>query len=122
LPKISAITRLHHNRIVRTVGQAAKWVLVAWLLYPLRRRMHLPIDFTRSALGILLFIVFAGKMFYDSVVWQQVTGRSRDSWRDLLSLAAMILIIAMLLAVTIFFIGLYIVNFTKRNMQIEPEM
>jgi len=113
---------LERNRAVRTIVLAAKWVLVAWLLYPLRRRMRLPIDFTRSAVGILLFIVFAGKMFYDSVVWQQITGRSRDSWRDLLSLAAMVLIIGMLLAVTIFFIGLYIVNFSQRNIQVEPEM
>jgi len=113
---------LRRNKMVRTIFEAAKWILVAWLLYPLRRRMHLPIDFTRSALGILLFIVFAGKMFYDSVVWAQVTGRSREGWQDLLSLAAMVLIIAMLLAVTIFFVGLYIVSFTQRNIQVEPEM
>jgi ABC-type multidrug transport system permease subunit len=113
---------LRRNTTVRTIAQSAKWLLVAWLLYPLRRRMHLPIDFTRSALGILLFIIFAGKMFYDSIVWRQVTGRSREGWQDLLSLAAMVLIIAMLLAVTIFFIGLYIVNFTQRNVRVEPEM
>ena len=113
---------LRRNKTVQTMVQAAKWLLVAWLLYPLRRRMHLPIDFTRSALGILLFIIFAGKMFYDSIVWQQVTGRSRDDWRDLIGLAAMVLIIAMLLAVTIFFIGLYIVSFTQRDMRVEPEM
>jgi len=116
------MSMLRRNRTVRMMLMVARWILVAWLLYPLRRRMHLPIDFTRSAVGILLFIIFAGKMFYDSVVWQQVTGRSRDDWRDLLSLAAMVLIIGMLLAVTIFFIGLYIANFIQRNIQVEPEM
>lgn len=99
-----------------------RWLLVAWLLYPLRRRIYLPVDFTRSALGILLFVIFAGKMFYDSIVWKQLTGRSRDGWQDLLSLAAMILIIALLLAMTIFFIGLYIVKFSQRNIQVEPEL
>ena len=113
---------LQRNKTARTIVGVAKWLLVAWLLYPLRRRIHLPIDFTRSALGILLFIIFAGKMFYDSVVWAQVTGRSREGWQDLVSLAAMVLIIAMLLAVTIFFIGLYIVSFSQRNIQVEPEM
>jgi ABC-type multidrug transport system permease subunit len=117
-----AMSNLRRNKTVSTIILAAKWLLVAWLLYPLRRRIYLPIDFTRSALGILLFIIFAGKMFYDGIVWQQITGRSREGWRDLLSLAAMVLIIGMLLAVTIFFVGLYIVNFTQRNIQVEPEM
>jgi len=122
LPKVTAISGLRRSRILRAVAQAAKWILVAWLLYPLRGRIRLPIDFTRSALGILLFIVFAGKMFYDIVVWQQITGRSREDWQDLLGLAAMILIIALLLAMTVFFIGLYMVSFTQRNMQLELEM
>ncbi len=34
----------------------------------------------------------------------------------------MIMIIALLLAMTIFFVGLYIVNFTQRNIQIDPEL
>jgi hypothetical protein len=117
-----AVPDLHGSKGIRYVLEIAKWLLVSWLLYPLRRRMHLPIDFTRSALGILLFVIFAGKMFYDSVIWKQVSGTSRDSLRDLLSVAAMALIIAMLVAVTIFFIGLYIVSLSQRDMKVEPEM
>ena len=45
---------LRRNRTIRAVVQAAKWILVAWLLYPLRGRIRLPIDFTRSALGLSL--------------------------------------------------------------------
>ena len=37
-------------------------------------------------------------------------------------LAAMVLIIAMLLAVTIFFIGLYIANLLRGEMRPEPEL
>jgi hypothetical protein len=116
------MSALRRKQTVRFIVTAAKWLLVAWLLYPLRGRMRLPIDFTRSALGILLFVIFAGKMFYDSVIWKQVTGRSRGTAADLLSLAAMVLIIAMLLAVTIFFIGLYIANLLRGEMRPEPEL
>jgi hypothetical protein len=116
------MSALRRNQTVRSVLWGAKWLLVAWLLYPLRRRMNLPMDFTRSALGILLFVIFAGKMLYDSVIWKQVTGRSRDSLGDLLSLAVMVAIIAVLLAVTIFFIGLYVVSFLQREVRVEPEM
>jgi hypothetical protein len=84
--------------------------------------MHLPLDFTRSALGILLFIIFSGKLLYDSVIWKQLTGASRDTGRDLLSIAAIVLIVGLLVAVTIFFVGLYLVNMQQRSMELEPEM
>jgi hypothetical protein len=116
------MSALRRTRTVRFLVAVAKWLLVAWLLSPLRGRMHLAIDFTRSALGILLFLIFAGKMFYDSVIWKQVTGRSRGTAADLLSLAAMVLIIAMLVAVTVFFIGLYITNLLPGQMRPEPEL
>jgi hypothetical protein len=110
------------QKALRFFIDIAKWLLVAWLLYPLRRRMQLPLEFARSAAGILLFVIFAGKMLYDSVIWRQLTGASRDSPRDLLSIVAIIFIIAMLLGVALFFVGLYVASIYQRSIEPEPEL
>jgi len=110
------------QKTLRFFIDMAKWLLVAWLLYPLHRRMHLPAEFARSAVGILLFVIFTGKMLYDSIIWKQLTGSSRDSARDVLSIVAIIFLIAMLLGVILFFVGLYLASIYQRSIEPEPEM
>jgi predicted ABC-type exoprotein transport system permease subunit len=116
------MTDLRRNKTIQYLLEIAKWLLVVWLLYPLRQRMHLPVDFARSALGILLFVIFAGKTLYDNLIWKQLTGASRDSARDLLSMVAIVFIIGLLVAATILFIGLYVANLSRGDMKMEPEM
>ena len=108
------------SKAIRYTLEIGRWVLVGYLLFPLRRRMHLPREFTRSALGIVLLVIFAGKMLYDAVIWKQVSGIRRDSGRDLLSMLAIVFLIALLAGVTIFFIGLYVINLYQNAM--EPEL
>jgi hypothetical protein len=108
------------RKIYRLVLEIGRWALVAYLLFPLRRRMHLPLEFARSALGIVLFVIFSGKMLYDTIIWKHLSGSSRDTGRDLLSMLAMVILIALLVGVTIFFIGLYVGNMYQNAM--EPEM
>jgi hypothetical protein len=110
------------TKLLRYALEIGRWALVAYLLFPLRRRMHLPLEFTRTALGIVLFVIFAGKMLYDRVIWKQLTGATRDSGRDLLSMAAIILLISLLVAVTIFFIGLFVVNMYQQAIEPDAEM
>jgi hypothetical protein len=108
------------RKIYRVVLEIGRWVLVAYLLFPLRRRMHLPLEFARSALGIVLFVIFSGKMLYDTVIWKILSGSPRDTGRDLLSMLAMVVLIALLVGITIFFIGLYVANMYQNA--IGPEM
>ena len=112
----------NRNKVVRYTIEVGRWILVAWLLFPFRQRMYSPLEFVRTALGVVLFVIFTGKMFYDSVIWKEITGRSREGGRDLLSLAAIVLIITMLVAVTVFFVGLYIVNIYQSTLEPQPEM
>lgn len=106
------------TKLLRYALEIGRWALVVYLLFPLRRRMRLPLEFVRTALGIVLFVIFTGKMLYDSVIWKQLTGATRDSGRDLLSMVAIVLLISLLVATTIFFIGLYVVNMYQQA--IEP--
>ena len=108
------------TKLLRYILEIGRWALVAYLLFPLRRRMHFPLEFTRTALGIVLFVIFAGKMFYDRVIWKHLLGASRDTGRDLLSMVVIVLLIALLVGAAIFFIALYVVNMYQNAM--EPEM
>ena len=110
------------TKLLRYALEIGRWALVAYLLFPLRRRMHLPLEFARTAVGIVLFVIFAGQMLYDRVIWKQLTGATRDSGRDLRSMAAIVLLIALLVGVTIFFIGLYVVNMYQSGMDADLEM
>jgi len=110
------------TKLLRYALEIGRWALVAYLLFPLRRRMHLPLEFARTALGIALFVIFAGKMLYDRVIWKQLTGATRDSGRDMLSMVAITLLVALLVGVAIFFVGLYVVNMYQNAMEAEPEM
>lgn len=117
-----AAVKVIRTKLLRYALEIGRWILVAYLLFPLRRRMHLPLEFARTALGIVLFVIFAGKMLYDSVIWKQLSGAARDSGRDLLSMMAITLLIALLVGVTIFFIGLYVVNMYQSAMNADIEM
>jgi len=108
-----------HGKLLRYTLEIGRWALVGYLLFPLRRRMHFPLDFARSALGIVLFVIFTGKMLYDTVIWKQVSGARRDSPRDLLSTLAIVFLIALLVGVSVFFIGLYVMNVYQKAMELE---
>ena len=48
-------------KLLRYALEIGRWALVAYLLFPLRRRMHLPLEFARTALGIVLFVIFPAR-------------------------------------------------------------
>ena len=111
-----------HGKLLRYTLEIGRWALVGYLMFPLRRRMHFPVEFARSALGIVLFVIFTGKMLYDKVIWKQVSGANRDSGRDLLSMLAIVFLVALLVGVSIFFIGLYVMNVYQNAMESKLEM
>ena len=106
------MTRLRSiwQKIFRYVLEIGRWVVVVYLLYPLRRRMYFPLEFVRSALGILLLVLFSGKLLYDRVLWKSWVNPSRDLGRDLLTTAISIALVGLVVAAAIFFIGLYLAN------------
>ncbi len=90
--------------------EIGRWAVVVYLLYPLRQRMYFPLEFVRSALGILLMVLFSGKLLYDKVLWKSWVNPAREPGRDLLSTMVSIALVGLVAAAAIFFIGLYLAN------------
>ncbi|MBN2357132.1 hypothetical protein JXO59_13525 [candidate division KSB1 bacterium] len=100
------------NKKIKKTGEfvleCAKWGLVIYLLWPLHRAMSEPVNFTRIVFGILLFVLFSGKLFYDSILrkWRQQKQRSMAA--DLLSTLAMVVALSMVIGLVVLSIGMLV--------------
>lgn len=95
---------------LRTILELAKWILVLWLLWPLRHAAGGPVAFTRIALGILLFVIFAGKLFYDTVIMGILRRRRTSVRQDLISMLGITLGIALVVGMLMLFVGFVFVE------------
>ena len=102
---------------VKTLVEIGKWVFVLWLLLPLRQASSGPILFARVALGILLFIIFTGKLFYDTVIEGYIRRRQMSAKQDILSLIGIVLVIGLVVGLVIFLIGFMMLQFFEMMRQ-----
>ena len=85
-----------------------KWGLVIWLLFPLTRMTAGRFMFMRVLLGILLFIIFAGKRFYDTVIMSTIRQRRTSMKEDLIAFLGMVLGASLLVGFILFLFALMI--------------
>ena len=97
-----------------TALEVCKWALVVWLMWPIRNAAIGPIDFWRIAGGILLFIIFAGKLFYDSIIMDIIRQRRTSLKRDIVTLLGMAVIVALVVGFTLFFSGFLVVKMMEK--------
>jgi len=93
-----------------------KWAVVVWLLWPLQNALSERVSFTRIALGILLLVLFTGKLLYDTLLDPLLTGRRRESKLDWVTLIVVILLVALVVALT----TLFVVAYLTQRMQLNP--
>ena len=105
----------------RTALEIAKWVLVLWLLWPLRHATSGPVDFTRVLLGILLFIIFAGKVFYDTIIMGILRQRRTSAKQDLITLIGMVAGISLVVGLLVVFVGFAIVELYRSGSRPQDE-
>ena len=105
----------------RTALEIAKWVLVLWLLWPLRHATSGPVDFTRVLLGILLFIIFAGKVFYDTIIMGILRQRRTSAKQDLITLIGMVAGISLVVGLLVVFVGFAIVELYRSGSHPQDE-
>jgi len=97
------------------IKEIGKWALLVWLLWPLTQSMNRPASFPRIMVGILLFILFAGKTLYDSVFENYRKGAHRNKYMDLLIMVGTVTVVAILIGAVVVFTGLYIYETMKSN-------
>ncbi len=103
-----------------TLLEIAKWLLVLWLMSPLALAMHGPIDFSRVALGILLFIIFTGKFLFDSIIAPLKTRTERTALQDVIMMFGVVTVIGVAVAMMILLVGVYVMKLLgSQNQQME---
>jgi hypothetical protein len=105
----------------QTALEVGKWILVLWLLWPLRHATSGPVDFTRVLLGILLFIVFAGKVFYDTIIMGILRQRRTSVKQDVITLIGMVAGISLVVGLLIVFVGYAIVQLYQSSNRPQDE-
>lgn len=103
-----------------TFLEIAKWLVVLWLMSPLALAMRGPIDFSRVALGILLFIIFTGKLLFDSIIAPLKTRTERTALQDLIMMFGVVTVIGVAVAMVVLLIGVYIMKLmASQNQHME---
>ena len=94
-----------------TLLELGKWALVLWLLLPLRHASAGPMLFGRVALGILLFVIFTGKLFYDTVVVSVIRRRRMSAKQEVLSLVGIVLGLGLVVGIVLLLVGFLLLAF-----------
>jgi ABC-type enterochelin transport system permease subunit len=93
------------------VFEIVKWAVVVWLLLPIHKPLHGLNDFARVTLGIFLFVIFATKLLYDRAVQGGI--RRRDTSRELLSIAGIVVAITFIVGIIVLLVGMLVANLAK---------
>ncbi|NIA30551.1 MAG: hypothetical protein GWP06_11655 [Actinobacteria bacterium] len=116
----SLVKTIKNRKILSIVWEIGKWGLVLWLLLPIRKSMSGSVAFIRIGGGILLFVLFAGKLLYDSVFDAYKRNTERNNVRDLLGMVGIVSIIALVVGVVVFSIGFFVFSYLQSaNSQTE---
>ena len=105
------------SKALSIVKEIGKWVLVIWLVWPLTQLTTTNVSFYRIMLGILLFVLFAGKMFYDMIIESYLKRERQNKYLDLLITVGSVTFMAIIVAAVILVTGLMIYNMAKEGVQ-----
>ncbi|NQT26341.1 hypothetical protein HQ585_13380 [candidate division KSB1 bacterium] len=94
-----------------------KWGLILWLLFPLSRLTAGRYMLVRVLIGILLFIIFAGKTFYDTVIMSAIRQRRTSLKEDLVSFLGMILGAMLLVGLVLLMFAMLIATWQEQISQ-----
>ncbi|MFQ5753647.1 MAG: hypothetical protein ACE5HI_16780 [bacterium] len=106
---------LFKHKIYSYLLEIGKWVLVLWLILPLKNALQGSVDFGRVALGVVLFIIFAGKMLYDVVFFPRQHQAESSAGKDLLSMVGIVVGMAFIVLILVFFVALYVIKYMNNT-------
>jgi hypothetical protein len=86
--------------------ETLRWALVIWLLWPLLGLVKGSVSVGRVVLGIALFVVFAGKLFYDTMISEFVRQKRPSLRQDFLGILGMILGMLMIVGFVVVMVAL----------------
>lgn len=109
----SEFQKQNRNKSLKTiVMESLKWGFTIWCVMPLITVIDKPSGFYRVLLGILLFIIFSGKLFYDVIISEFVRQKRNTVTQDLLMLVGMIAFVLIFIGMVVFMIIVAVMQYT----------
>ncbi|MFQ5708235.1 MAG: hypothetical protein ACE5HO_12330 [bacterium] len=106
---------MNSKQVLSYAREIGKWALVFWLFLPLKNATTTPVEFGRIALGMVLFVIFTGKLLYDVVFFPRQHRAESSAGKDLLSMIGIVVGIAFLVIVVVFFVVMYVLSYMNSN-------
>jgi len=94
-----------------TILEVLKWGLVLFLLWPMATIRHGQFSLVRVLIGIVLFVIFAGKLLYDYMILDLIKSRRLSVKKDIFTFLGVVLGAALLVGLVLFMFALFIISF-----------
>jgi len=107
------------SKVFYYIKETVKWGLVIWLIWPITYSMQSRMSFPRMMAGILLFVLFIGKLFYDVIYDSYQKRQNKNKYVELLVTVGAVSFIAILIGAIALFIGMYAYEMMK-NVTADP--
>ena len=98
--------------------EIGKWGLVIWLILPIKDALDASVDFGRVALGVLLFVIFAGKLLYDVVFFPRQHQVESSVGKDVASMVGIVVGIALMVCLLVLFVALFVLKYASSNVDL----
>lgn len=109
------------NSTVAALVEIGKWALVVYLLWPLQRASTVPVSFARIILGVSLFIIFAGKLLYDTVIADLLKNKRVSTRKDIITMLGMVVVLSLVIGLLILFVGFVFIQLYQSSSTPQSE-
>jgi hypothetical protein len=90
--------------------EVLKWGWVLFLFWPLFRLHEGKFSLIRILAGIVFFVIFSGKLLYDTLVQDYIRRRNVSRKRDLITFLGIILAASLIVGFVVFVFALYVLQ------------
>lgn len=93
--------------------EGLRWALVIWLLWPLLGLVRGSVSVGRVVLGIALFVVFSGKLFYDTMISEFIRQKRPSLKQDMIGILGMIVGVLLIVGFVVVMVGLLLARWQE---------
>ena len=110
------------NEWKTAVIEMLKWGAVLYLLWPIVTLRQGQFSLIRLLMGIVLFVIFSGKLLYDYIVRDYIQSRYISRKRDLITFLGIVLGSALIVGLVIFIFAVFILQFAASTDPVQQNI
>ena len=103
--------------IIGFFEELAKWALVIFLLLPVWGQQISRFQAFRVVAGIFLFVIFSGKVLYDTLIMKIIRQQRTSTKRDVIMVIATLLVLVIIIGALLFTVGFLSLTLFQKSME-----